>query len=317
MSGIEDLERRVSELENADTESPMRRRIKAAGAVATFLIAVTGLVFGAISLLSAQRIKVSVTPRVTERQRPGTYQLGIVNSSARAVNIVSGEVLVDDDVVADVEQILPLVTDISDTRTDAELEELARELPYSVGAGESVAGTLIFTPRSGVGEDNDPQLNERIELLYGEVNDEPVDPGERVQLRLKFEPGGEKTEIVRFPGTEIGRQGRFPAPDHLPGWTTWIDLHAGRRTTFTAGGRPDAPALATLRLWKGSGGGTPVLARTHPLIRGWTEFPIPRLKRGAYVWSLTSASEVVAAGHFAIPCKGAEDKRIINPDTDC
>lgn len=311
---IQDLERRLVELESAKTEGPRRKRIKAAAAVVTFLIAVAGAIFGGISFSSAQRIRVSITPRYIEAQRPGTYRVGIVNSSARAVNMVAGEVLVDGQVLADISQVLPLVADNFDLRTAAELQQQARELPYSVGVGESIAGTITFAPRFGMSDDNDPRLNERIELLYGKAKDNPVDPGERVKLRLRFEPGGERTEIVRFAAG--GHSGRFNDVDHLPGWTTWINLTKGR-WVFRAGGPGDVPALATLRLWRGADGGTPLLSRTRPLIVGWTHFPLPPLKRGAYFWALASASRVVAVGDFAIPCKGAFEQRLIQPDTAC
>jgi hypothetical protein len=309
-SRIEDLERRIQEVEeNANNESPRRRHIKTGGAVVTFVIALVGAVLGGVSFFNEQRIKVNVTAAFTERQRAWTYQLGIVNSSARAVNIVSGEVFVDDQLVGNVEAILPFVTDVADLRTEAELQEAALELPYSVGAGASIAGTVMYDTVFPPADVNIKQWERTVNL----VND-PEAAG-RIRLRLKFEPGGEENVTVRFVNT--GRLVPFLDVDHLPGWHSWIDLkpHRGIRPVFKAGGPGDAPALATLQLWRSKRDGRPFFTRSQPLIRGWTEFPLPALKRGAYVWALMSASKVVAVGEFAIPCKG--EKRLIQPDTDC
>jgi hypothetical protein len=301
------LEVRVAALEHEREGDPLRRRAKAVAAVTTFAIALAGFTFGAINFFGQQRITVAVTPVYRNFDYPHALQLGIVNTSARSVSITSGEVLVDGVVVGVLERILPFALKENEFRNLAEIEEAAQDLPYTIEAGRSLAGTALYDASLP----SDPELRATFnDVLTGDVQP----PEERVELRLDFEPGGSRTAPVRYPSS--GRLLRVRDAGHLPGWNSYIDLDDGGRATFNVGGPPGIPSLVTLRLWR-EGSGKPFFSAAGPLPQGDAYFILPALARGAYAWSLSAGPEVVAAGRLTIPCEGAYNGRIVNSHTDC
>ena len=279
--------------------------LKGFGAVATFLIALIGAVLGVYSYLGQQAIKVSFSPTI-EPARVGTVDVGIVNQSTRAVNVVSGELLVDGQPVATINRFVPFVPDESDTRAGFELESLSKALPFSVGGGQSLAITMIFTTDYRAAASRRPSQQRAYEDALFDVS------SHHVQLSLNFKPGNVKSETVNF-GFKLPTDAKNEAAD----WQASIDLHRNGNRVFSFEGPRDAPHVATLRLWKGTRYTKPYFVATVPMPRGGADVTLPDLKRGRYAWSLTSSGAVVAIGSFTIPCPDASKGRYIFSTTYC
>jgi hypothetical protein len=319
---------------------------KAAGAFATFVIAVVGAVTGTISFFGQREVRVRLIPRAYEPvQRQGALRIGVVNGSYRGVSIVDGTVLFNGRAFARIIKVLPSAGLLSDeTRSSADLLSAGQELPFAIAAGESLAGAVLWqVDDQGVyrtlKQATTAIANAKERITYG-IGLPVVVPGESgaskrktlerirvaqarefadakkiarrhlmLTVRVEFEPGGNRSIEVPIDVEPFAR----PAA----GWRASMVLDKGVITTITATqpGRP-VPVIATLRLWSADSASS-IRRITRPVLpavissanagAASARFPLGRLRRGRYAWAVTVGSNVEQAGILVTPCLQSKD----------
>jgi hypothetical protein len=289
-----------SDLDLAESdERGSRRRLRAlarpAGATVTVIVAIWGALTGTVAWLQSRQISVDLAAETylgyyrTEPAGavfPDEIRLSLVNTSSRAVSLLSGAVLVDDRVVGKV---------LAAGLDQAINAPPPTRLPYSFAADSSSRVRLNWAIDTG-----SPQRE-----LAAIVN-RPI--GRRqIAVRLRFEPGGDKRVTVR-----TGQQAVDPA-----GWKMLLAVERNRITRFQLfpGTRDLQPALGVFELWSKRGTTSkPTLKIKQPT--GWgtpAQFELPRsLPSGQYVFTASAGETVVAIGTLQSDCVAKDGWYVVN-----
>jgi hypothetical protein len=258
------------------------------------VVAVWGAVTGTVAWRQNREININVAAATYYGIRSipggntnaiGTDQLhvSIVNTSARAVSVLEGEVLQDGAVVGRVVG----VTEESALGDERVVEPTPVSLPVTVPADSS--SKLVMDWRTAPTEQRRLSATLRLPIARRHFT-----------LRLVFDPGGTRIIAVRS-----GVQ-----PPQIGGWTAFIRLRDNRVThiMMAAAARSTATTEGTLKLWRTDpSAGRPVLTLRRPA--GWylpAWFSVSSLAPGSYIYTLSADDNVVDGGVVRTHCTGSD-----------
>lgn len=266
--------------------------------VITFSLALLGAFTGTLTFVRSIAVDVVASARYGPNQRPESLEVSLVNTSERGVNLVSGQLLVGEQVLASLSRWLPSVPEVSDSRPEGEIFAGAQPLPFAVAPGQSSVGTAIFSPPSGERRDID---------LWNKVLRQGIpdleDPSS-VRLALQFQPRHSVTvDVVAPSGAIPGRE--LLDTGYAPGWHSLLNYDKDGRVSAIMLGGSSRAAVGTLTLWKEKDS-RPLFVAQRPLAdSGWGDFRLPRLGDGTYAWAFEVAGETVGVGEVGVPCPRA------------
>jgi hypothetical protein len=261
---------------------------------------VFGVVGGAAGLYTFLRSEFP-DPRITAQhvgfEGETIIQVGVVNSSPRAISIVGGEVRWKGLTVGQVSAVLDTSQALGIPTTEL---QGAKRLPFPIAGGESFAGGVLW--------DRGDSLSRGVLEGFRKTLSAPRSPERRkssdIELELNFEPGGKKTARIELLVVGAGDALR-PFPGHDPGWFTKPITEGGgpgRVRGLRVGANLGEPAVVRLELWRDRAArATATLERPLSIHRP-TDFSFPRLRPGRYDWALTAGADSVAVGDFTTPC---------------
>lgn len=276
------------------------RWARAGGATLTLLIAVWGAVTGTAAWLEGRRIDVRVSPAAYPAdENGGPIEVALVNRSQRGTALLSGRVLLDGGSVGTV---VAVVTDTPldwRLRPPEQIAARARPLPITLEPSQSMHVVLFWNV-------TDRRARDRLRAgMRVEADPEPAGSTKprlpvavRLGLRLGFDPGGARVAPV---GVVRPRAASRAATES----SAYVQLRRGHVIALAVSRGPAAPntepSVGVLRVWS-ERAPAPVRRATRPIgASGETLFPLRRLPRGRYSWSVTGAG-IALAGVFRTPC---------------
>ena len=259
----------------------------------TVLVAVWGAITGTIAWRENRKITVNVAAGtysgffpLTGIRAIGTdeFRVTIVNTSARAISLVKGDVLLAGAVVGHVVSATPDAPVLNGQLGQASTVPL----PLTVSSDSS--------SRLGLDWRATPSAFQKL-LAATRL---PI-PRRSISLRLMLEPGGTRTVVVH-----TGDQ-----PPIIGGWNAMVVVRQNRvrDIVMMAAARSSGATEGTLKMWRSDpGSGNPMLTLRRPAawnLPGW--FSVSSLPTGSYLYTLSVAGRVVGTGVVQTRCTGADN----------
>jgi len=289
--------------------------LKRCSATVTFALAVIGAVTGFISFRRSNDIHVEMTARQTTFALR-SFEIGIVNSSQRAVSVTGGKLYFDGYQVGEVHRLVPGAR--PDQAGSGTTPAAGAPLPYSLAGGQAFAGTLTWRmPDDGWS----PVVLERFSKYIGRGRHGGQRPDGRFTVDLELEPGGHIKRSVVLGVGAVQEDGDGHQTGHRPGWQTLLALSRSDRAVqalLVYHLVPD-PAVASFELWGAAD--RPLHSARRPVVEaslGPTRFAFPRsLPAGRYSWAVEVDGKTVASGAFRTPCKASPRRHAAVPSDLC
>jgi hypothetical protein len=311
------------------TTARIFRKVKAWKAFAgflTFVIAVIGAVTGTISFFDQREVRVRLIAGTYEPDvRSSALRIGVVNDSSRGVSIVDGGVFFNGQLLGKINRVLPNTRLLSDAmHSTSDVISAARELPFAIAAGESIAGAVLWQLDDWIYSELKKEMSaisyaDHIVYLFGPRGhlNTPTQKGMvararkvaqtqlKLRIEVRFEPGG--IQSIEVPVN------RDAVPRRSSAWKVRMVLRRGLIKKIVARKHePSGPVIATLRVWHADS--TSLVRRTtRPVVTSdWygfgsvsavsVRFPLNGLRRGRYAWAIMVGARVVQTGIFVTPC---------------
>lgn len=279
---------------------PQRRVLfwaKRLGAIATFAIALVGAITGWISFHRSNNIHVEITPRQASFDAR-SFDVGLINSSQRAVTLREGIVRFDGGMLGRVTRFVP-GPGAGDPRSAEERVAGALQVPFALAAGQALAGTLEWAlPAEGYG----PEMLRKFEryLSADRRGGQPAD--KRFTLEVDIEPGDDVSSPILLTVTGFDKATQ---DGHLRGWHSLLSLEKRSRAVnalVVFAGETTA-AIASFELWGSRA--KPLLTGRRPVGQSvrFARFAVPKdLAPGSYSWAVSINGAPTAIGRFKTPC---------------
>lgn len=273
------------------------------GPLVGLLTGTAGFLLGGASFLRTTLTPIDVTLEQASYADRHILDMRVVNGATRPVNLVGGEVRWNGFVVGTIVAIQPVTDSIVAFHRPETIRPASQPLPFSIAAGGSFAGRLLWEDDPGLSDDLVRRLDRRM-FRRTRVSNERLD-ARGVEVHLEFDPGGDKDESVALPF-----ESQYPAATTAAtGWhaEACADRQTGEiRRLYLITEQP-GPSVVHLDVWR-RGAPRPVRSLDRPMAADLpTMVRFTGLRPGAYTWALRSETGTVAVGDFTTPQPTGDD----------